>query len=752
MKTPVIRSAAALFAWAAFAVLTLPSSATDFRREVIYQVLTDRFYDGNTANNNPVESPGMYDPLGASNSPSANWRAYFGGDFAGLTAKMQYLADMGVTCLWISPPLNNRNSYYSPDWNNYKPYAPYAGYEMRHLGEIEEHFGDGGSATLPHNGWAAFDTMVAAAHAKGIKIVVDFAPNHSSQFNAAEYGLLYNTTGTLLAASYSADQAGDRIYHADAPITDWNSPYQVQYFPLFGLSDLKQEHPKVDSALKASLTLLASHGVDGFRIDASKHVNWGWMYSMANSIYTNAPAAAGNSSFLFGEWVADSTSDPMYWDYKKFTNKSGVTGLDFPLRQMIEDVFGTGVKSFYDLDALVNSYPGDYDWEGDLVTFIDNHDRPRFLTVNPSQAKLHAAMVFLLAGRGIPCLYYGTEQYLYNNTSGGGDPYNRPMMTSFSTTTTAYKIVQKLSALRRGANSALAYGTLQQRWLNNNVYVFERKFGADVVLVAINKGAGTVAANNLVTALPAGTYPDYLGLLNGQTLVTADNGGGTSKGNVNLPPDSVSVWTYSATETTPFFGSLSPVAAQAGVKVSVAGAGFGSTAGTLQFLSGTTTTNVAAASWSDSLITFNVPAVANGAWDLKVIRSGGASATLSGQTFNKFTVYQAALVPVTFSVNWTPGSNPNEKIYLTGDTSELGAWSANSYGAVGPFLRDPANPNHWFLTVSVPVGKTINFKFLRGDPATGILTYEGGSNRSYFVPTTAPGANQERFYDGNNFQ
>ena len=56
----------------------------------------------------------------------------------------------------------------------------------------------------------------------------------------------------------------------------------------------------------------------------------------------------------------------------------------------------------------------------------------RFLSVNNNNNRLHEAMAFILTARGIPCIYYGTEQYLHNDTSGGTDPYNRPMMADFS--------------------------------------------------------------------------------------------------------------------------------------------------------------------------------------------------------------------------------------------------------------------------------------------------------------------------------
>ena len=90
-----------------FSILFAPfrlAPAADFKREVIYQIITDRFFDGSSSNNNPSQSSGLYD------STKTNWRAYWGGDLPGIQQKMSYLAGMGVTAIWISPPVDNLNT------------------------------------------------------------------------------------------------------------------------------------------------------------------------------------------------------------------------------------------------------------------------------------------------------------------------------------------------------------------------------------------------------------------------------------------------------------------------------------------------------------------------------------------------------------------------------------------------------------------------------------------------------------------
>jgi len=693
-----------------FAVLILlascvPLLAQDFKKQVIYQIVTDRFVDGDTSNNNPSQSSGLYD------STKTNWQLYWGGDLAGIQQKVSYLSGMGVTAIWISPPVDNLNLNI-PDGSG-NPTAKYHGYAARDFKKIEEHFGD------TSNTWTAFDNLITAAHNAGIKVIVDFAPNHTNDNNGGEYGSLYDG-GTFVAACNN-DPNGD--FHHNANVSDWNDRYQLQYYTLFNLCDINQENPTMDAYLKASLLLLAQHGVDAFRIDAVKHVTWGWEYSMDNAIFNNAP------SFIFGEWFQGNTSDSLYHDSYKFANKSGMSLLDFPLNTAIRDVFASN-NAFSEIDNTINTENGNFTWANDLVTFVDNHDMPRLLSVNNNTNRLHEALALLLTGRGVPSIYYGDEQYLHNDTNGGGDPYNRPAMTSFSTTTTAYSLIHTLSTLRQ-SNPAVGYGGWQQRWINSDVYIYERKFFNDVVLVAINKNDTTgYGITGLNTSLPAGSYSDYLsGLLGGSGItVTTGTGGNNPVNSFTLPAHTVAVWQATATATGPQVGSIGPTVGQSGMKVTIAGKGFGTSTGSVLF--GTTAASIT--SWSDTSVTFTVPSVTNSVYQAQLKTSGGTAANTI-----QFTVLTAKLIPVTFTVNNASPTSLGDYIFLTGSTVELGNWGTTFDTAVGPMLA-PNYPN-WFINASMPAGTTIQFKFIK-IAANGTVTWEAGSNHSYTVPSSGTGS------------
>ncbi len=374
------------FLLATLLILSHIAGAQDFKKQVIYQIVTDRFFNGSTSNDNPSQSTGLFD------STKTNWQAYWGGDLAGIQAKMSYLKGMGVTAIWISPTVDNENLNMATG----SPIsAPYHGYDARDFMKVEEHFGD------TSNSWSAFDSLVSAAHSNGIKVIVDWANNHSNYNGGGEFGALYNNG--VFMASDSNDPNG--YFHHNPNITDYNDRYQLQYYTLLSLEDLNQENATIDSYLKTAAHQFQSHGVDGFRLDAIKHATWGWEYSFANSVFNQAP------SFLYGEWYNNNSGDAMYHDAYKFANKSGINELDFGINQAVRDVFASN-NNFSELDGTITTENANFTWNNDFVTFFDSHDESRLLTLNNNNNRLHEAMAFLLTGRGIPVILYGDEQYL----------------------------------------------------------------------------------------------------------------------------------------------------------------------------------------------------------------------------------------------------------------------------------------------------------------------------------------------------
>jgi glycosidase len=695
----------------------LSSATGNFKQQVIYQIVTDRFFNGDTSNDDPALSPGLFD------STRTNYQAYWGGDFAGIQQKMAYLAGMGVTAIWISPPVDNIDVSTTAA----PIHAPFHGYWAHDMMCLEEHFGN---VTNPCD-WTPFDNMVAAAHQNGIRVIVDFAANDTNPFDAGESGVLLSKGQPF--ASFQTDP--NNFFHHSPTITDFTDPYQLQYYTLVDLADLNQDNPSVDSYLKSALLQFMNHGVDAFRLDAVKHVTWGWEYSLANAAFTST----SGPTFLFGEWFQggfQGGADPRYPDSHKFANHSGISLLDFPLAFAFRDVFGNPTGGdFHEIDNTLTAEAADFLSPNDLVTFFDSHDLPRLLSMNSSvsQNRVNEALALLLACRGIPVVLYGDEQYLHNDTNGGNDPYNRIWMSSFNTQTTAYSLINLMANLRQ-SNPALAYGTSMQRWINNDVYILERQFNSDIVLIAVNKSETTpYNITGLLTALPAGNYSDYLnGLISGFSITVSNAGGNNPVTPFMLNPHTVSVWQLAPAATPPQVGSIGPRIGQSGVTATMGGQGFGSSQGQIKF--GMSAANIK--SWSDSNVTFSVPAVAPGIYQVQLVTGMGGNANTV-----PFTVLTGPLIPVTFTVNNVPTLASGSAVYLTGNVVELGNNATTADAAVGPLLQPPnANPaTTWFIDASVPAGQLTQFKFFKLD-SSGTVTAMESASHPYTVPPSGVGS------------
>lgn len=697
-------------AFATATLSTVPVSTGDMTNDVIYQLLTDRFYNGNTANDNPSGSTGLND------SSHTNWQLYWGGDFVGVASKMQYLADLGVGAIWISPPVQNVNL---PVGSGSTASAGYHGYWGMDFYTPEPHFGS----------WADFDNMVSAAHAKGIKVIMDWAPNHTSpeDVNNINYGVdgALKKNG-VTQSEYDNDPNG--YFHHNGGVSNYQDLYQVQYENLFNLADLAQENASVTNYLQSAVDTWLGHGVDGIRMDAVKHMPGGWLKGYMDHIYN------AHSVFTFGEW-ADPSSAALWPNEVKFANTDGQSLENFDLNGAERDVFANNA-SMSELDATLSREQSSFNYANSLVNLVDSQDVSRFLSVNNNTTLFDQASVVNMTVPGIPSIYYGDEQYLHNDTTNGsgqvgGDPYNRPMMSSFSETTRNFKLVQALASLRK-ANPALRFGSSGQRFINSDVYVYERKFYNNVVLVAVNKSTtANYALTGLQTALPAGSYPDQLANnLGGGTLtVTAGTGGNNPTGAYTLNAGQAAVWSYAApSQATPQVGNIGPTVGHSGDTVAVTGANFGTTAGTATVGGVAATVNY----WSPTEVDVTVPSGAAAGTDSVVLTSSGGLAS-NGINYH---VESGTQVPVTFTVTGT-STAIGDQIYLSGNDDELGNFSTDTTKAIGP-LVDPAYPT-WFSMASVPAGATVQYKFFI-KKADGTVVWEGGSNHSYTAPASGTGS------------
>jgi hypothetical protein len=370
----------------------------------------------------------------------------------------------------------------------------------------------------------------------------------------------------------------------------------------------------------------------------------------------------------------------------------------------------------------------DFDRPNDLVTFFDNHDIPRLMTLKNDRHRLDEATALVLTSRGIPVVYYGDEQYLHNDSDGGKDPYTRPWMSSYNTQTTGFRLVRALADLRQ-TNDALAYGTTQILAATQDVFIFDRHYVNDDVLVAINKSdTDMVPISQIKTALPSGTYRDFLnGLMGGSTLHVDQSGApAISTASLSLSPHSVSVWQVTTPPTEPLVGSIGPPIGQPGMLITLAGVHFGAGKGAVEW----GPARAPAQMWADDKITVAVPTVSSGEYAVRVRSSNGQ---LSNGV--PFTVLQSKLVPVTFTIR-NVSARTRSRLYLTGNSVETGDWKTDTKTAPGPFLC-PHAPD-CLLDISVPAGKQIEFKLFLVDE-NGTVERESGPNHTFSTPVSGTG-------------
>ncbi len=458
----------------------------EFRQETIYFIVVDRFYDGDAANNEGP-NPELYDPEGK------DWGKYWGGDLQGVIDKLDYLKDMGVTAVWLTPLFEQVEALFVEQ-------AAIHGYWTKDFKRLNPRFiakGDNPSVNQTQETKdTVFDKLVDELHRRKMKLVLDIVCNHSNPDFSGKKGELYDDGVKI--ADFNDDE--DDWYHHYGEVQNWEDEWQVQNCELSGLATFNENNIAYRSYIKSAIKQWLDRGVDALRVDTVKHMPiWFWQEFTAD-ILAHRPDV-----FIFGEWIY---SDPRNDLSVEFVNESGMTILDFGLCVAIREVLGQGAEAGFQLIQDVLNLDHRYYGATELITFMDNHDMPRFQSLNDDRQMLRLAICLIMTSRGIPCLYYGTEQYLHDDTDGGNDPYNRPMMEQWDTDSQIYRDVRLLSGLRR-LNPAISMGSQWQKYLTADVYCYVRRYRDSVVFVAMNRGE-SVTVEAVDTELPDGEHTEVL--------------------------------------------------------------------------------------------------------------------------------------------------------------------------------------------------------------------------------------------------
>ncbi|MEZ4454469.1 MAG: alpha-amylase family glycosyl hydrolase [Nannocystaceae bacterium] len=503
----------------------LSTHVGDWRDQVIYQLLVDRFADGDDANNYRRDPTGM--------------ARYHGGDWRGVEEKLDYLEELGVTALWISPVVKNVDTDANVDG--------YHGYWAQDFTQPNPHFGD----------LADLRSLVDAAHDRDMLVIIDIVTNHVGQAffydinlngvpdiqlqgdgrpgkspvgHITEYDPDFDPRGIQAFTSLGEAGPAPAIFQYD-PATNHIPPYPELFakpevynkrgrtfnfdipdqllhgdFP-GGLKDVNTTRCDVKREfVEVYARWIELTDADGYRIDTIKHVEYEFWRYFTQRLRQRLKKSGKEKFLMFGEafdgndalvgsftrndyynhWTEDKleAADALERDAECGGDGPVLTGdmLDsafyFPQHyQVFGDVIrgGSATQKIADLWGTRAQNWGNTPPAGGIglvpsktqINFIDNHDVARFLywlqgePGEVSRGMLHNALLLLFTMDGIPNLYYGTEQ----DFDGGNDPSNREDLwkSDYRTDGATFKWIQRLIKVRK-AYQALRKGDTLVVW------------------------------------------------------------------------------------------------------------------------------------------------------------------------------------------------------------------------------------------------------------------------------------------------
>lgn len=460
--------------------------------DVLYLLMPDRFAQGDVVAATDLE----YNDAPDRTQPSTR----HGGNLKGIADRLDYLDSLGITAIWSCPVLEND-----------MPGGSYHGYATTDYYRIDPRFGTN----------ADWQELIAQAHKRGIKVVMDMIFNHSGSnhpwmkdmpskdwYNHPEGNELTNFRLSTIHDPYVSD------YDLDHTVNGWF---------VSAMPDLNQKNPHLMKYLiQNSIWWIESSKINGIRMDTYPYADMQGMAQWAADVLREYP-----NFNIVGECWYGNEAGPAFWQSGSKINPVETnlpTVMDFKYNIDREKMFfeetdpWNGLNHVYDHLALDYLYPDPQH----ILTFLDNHDTDRFLPEMPDSLGVwKQALAFLLTSRGIPQLYYGTE-LLMNGTKKISDGYIRLDMPGgfpgdkvdaftregrTDLQNEAWDYLSRLLQWRRGeANDVIAKGTLKHFMPQNGIYAYERRLGDKQVVVLLNGQSepNTVTMERTLEILPYG--------------------------------------------------------------------------------------------------------------------------------------------------------------------------------------------------------------------------------------------------------
>ena len=449
-------------------------TATEWRTQSIYQVLTDRFAQ-----------------TSSSTAACSNLNDYCGGSWQGLLAKLDYIQAMGFTAVWISPIVKNVEGYTADG-------SGYHGYWAKDIFSVNPHFGSPADLMALSN----------ALHKKGMYLMVDIVVNHMGYIGSVN-SIDYSVFNPFGSQSY---------FHPYCPI-DYNNQTSAEICWMgdntVPLPDIKTEDTTVRSIYQNWIKdLVANYSIDSIRLDTCSEVEQSFFpgFVDASGVYVVGEVFNGNPTYTcpYQNYLPGVLNYPAYfWVTQAFQNTGGsISNLVNGISAMKQDCADTTL----------------------LGSFLENHDNPRFPSLTSDVSLIKNAIAFTMLADGIPIIYYGQEQEF----AGGSVPNNREAFwtSGYSTSSPLYSHISTLNKLRRQAISrSSTYATYQASTVYNDtstIVMRKGNTGYQIVGVFSNKGSSGASYSLTLASSATGFSPsqNVIEVL-GCTKTTTD-----SKGNL----------------------------------------------------------------------------------------------------------------------------------------------------------------------------------------------------------------------------
>ncbi len=491
-------------------VLSQPDqlSRSDYEAMTMYFLMVDRFNNGNTENDKPLNVPEVH--------PKAD---YFGGDLAGVTQKIEdgYFESLGVNTVWLSPITQNPEGYFGKYPEPETSFSAYHGYWPISNLKVDYRFGSSDE----------FRQLVNTAHRSNMNVLLDYVANH-----VHEQHPIYQQNKEWATNLYLPDGTLNTEKWDEHRLTTWFDTFM----PTLDLSRMETVGPMTDSAL----FWLQEYQIDGFRHDATKHIPQLFWRVLTKKV--KKYAMENGPVFQIGETYGSHELIKSY-----ITTGMLDAQFDFNMYDRAVSAFAQEEGSLEDLAGSLREsirYYGDHNLMGYIT---GNQDRPRFISYadgslkfsedskyagwnreisiqdTAAYKKLSALTAFMMVIPGIPCIYYGDEY----GSPGGNDPDNRRQMQFEDLDQhqlATRERVKKLIKLRKN-NLALIYGDTEISESSRTFLMLTRSYFDNQVIAIFNTSNDAVS----VSMAPNGENHFY-GEWSGSELV--------------LPPSSFDIITY----------------------------------------------------------------------------------------------------------------------------------------------------------------------------------------------------------------